>query len=114
MQTVQFDAADQVTATRAGLAGVVAALTVHGLFGDPHVTLLVVISTVALVLDAVDGHVARRTDSVTAFGARFDMEVDAFLIAVLSVHVAPHLGWWVLAIGAMRYGYVAAGRLLPW
>ena len=114
MQTVQFDAADRVTATRAGLAGVVAALTVHGLFGDPHVTLLVVISTVALVLDAVDGHVARRTDSVTAFGARFDMEVDAFLIAVLSVHVAPHLGWWVLAIGAMRYGYVAAGRLLPW
>ena len=114
MQTVQFDAADRVTATRAGLAGVVAALTVHGLFGDPHATLLVVISTVALVLDAVDGHVARRTDSVTAFGARFDMEVDAFLIAVLSVHVAPHLGWWVLAIGAMRYGYVAAGRLLPW
>jgi phosphatidylglycerophosphate synthase len=114
MQRVQFDAADRVTAFRAGLAGVVAVLTVHGLFGDPHVTLLVVLSTVALVLDAVDGYVARRTGHVTAFGARFDMEVDAFLIAVLSVHVAPHLGWWVLAIGAMRYAYVAAGRLLPW
>ena len=37
------------------------------------------------VLDAVDGHVARRTGTATAFGARFDMEVDAFLIVVLSV-----------------------------
>ncbi|HET9420345.1 MAG TPA: CDP-alcohol phosphatidyltransferase family protein, partial [Nocardioides sp.] len=114
MQRVQLDAADRVTAIRAVLAAAVAALTVQGLVGDPHVTLLVVISTVALVLDAVDGYVARRTNTVTAFGARFDMEVDAFLIAVLSVHVAPHLGWWVLAIGAMRYGYVVAGRLLPW
>ena len=68
----------------------------------------------ALVLDAVDGYVARRTGTATAFGARFDMEVDAFLIAVLSVHVAPTLGWWVLAIGAMRYAYVAASRPLPW
>ena len=24
------------------------------------------------------------------------------------------LGWWVLAIGAMRYAYVAAGWVLPW
>ena len=114
MHRVQIGPAGRVTATRAVLAGVVAALAVHGLFGDPHVTLLVVISTVALVLDAVDGWVARRTDTETVFGARFDMEVDAFLIAVLSVHVAPDLGWWVLAIGAMRYAYVAAGRLLPW
>ena len=114
MHRVQLAPADRVTATRAVLAGVVATLTLHGLFDDPHFTILVAISTVALVLDAVDGYVARRTDAATAFGARFDMEVDAFLIAVLSVHVAPYLGWWVLAIGAMRYAYVVAGRLLPW
>ncbi len=106
--------ANRVTLTRAVLAGVVAVLTVAGLVGEPRVALIVAISTVALVLDAVDGYVARRTDTATAFGARFDMEVDAFLIAVLSVHVAPYLGWWVLAIGAMRYAYVVAGRLLPW
>ena len=40
-------------------------------------------------LDAVDGQVARRTGTVSALGARFDMEVDAFLILVLSVYVAP-------------------------
>ncbi len=114
MHRVQLGPADRVTATRAVLVGVVAALTVEGIFGDPHVAILVAISTVALVLDAVDGYVARRTATATAFGARFDMEVDAFLIAVLSVHVAPYLGWWVLVIGGMRYAYVVAGRLLPW
>jgi hypothetical protein len=28
--------------------------------------------------------------------------------------VAPQVGWWVLAIGAMRYVYVVAGWALPW
>ena len=42
------------------------------------------------------------------------MEVDAWLILVLSVYVAPMVGGWVLAIGLARYAYVAAGWLLPW
>jgi phosphatidylglycerophosphate synthase len=73
-----------------------------------------VLASVALVLDAVDGQVARRTGTVTALGARFDMEVDAFLILVLSVFVATTVGWWVLAIGAMRYAFVVVGWLVPW
>ncbi|HKY57508.1 MAG TPA: CDP-alcohol phosphatidyltransferase family protein [Aeromicrobium sp.] len=106
--------ADQVTATRAVLAGGVAALVADGLVGDAHRGTLVAMAAVALTLDLVDGYVARRTTSASAFGARFDMEVDAFLIAVLSVQVAGPFGWWVLLIGAMRYLYVAAGRVLPW
>ena len=42
------------------------------------------------------------------------MEVDAFLILVLSVYVARSAGAWVLAIGAARYAFGAAGWLLPW
>jgi hypothetical protein len=42
------------------------------------------------------------------------METDAFLILVLSFFVAQSLGWWVLAIGALRYAFVAAARVLPW
>jgi hypothetical protein len=42
------------------------------------------------------------------------MEVDAFLILVLSVYVAMSLGPWVLLIGTMRYAFVAATRVLPW
>jgi phosphatidylglycerophosphate synthase len=35
------------------------------------------LSTAVLMLDGVDGRVARRTGSQTGFGARFDMELDA-------------------------------------
>lgn len=68
----------------------------------------------ALILDGVDGRVARRTGTSTPLGARFDMEVDAFLILVLSVYVALDLGPWVLLIGGMRYVFVAAARAWPW
>jgi len=107
--------ADHITATRAVLAGGVIALVADGFFGAQHVTTLAAMAAIALALDLVDGYVARRTGTESAFGARFDMEVDAFLIAVLSVHVASTFGWWwVLLIGAMRYLYVAAGRVFPW
>ena len=76
--------------------------------------MLVAIAIVALVLDAVDGQVARRTGTSSGLGARFDMEVDAFLILVLSVYVARSMGAWVLAIGAMRYAFVVASWALRW
>ncbi len=106
--------ADWLTLTRALLVGGVAALVAHGFRAPVPVAVLVTITSVALVLDNIDGRVARRTGTATALGARFDMEIDAFLILVLSVHVARSLGWWVLAIGLMRYVYVVAGWLLPW
>jgi len=109
--------ADRVTLLRADLAcGVAALATVsfvdHG--RSAAVAALVVLAAVALVLDGVDGRVARRTGTVSTFGARFDMEVDAYLILVLSAYVAHELGWWVLLIGAARYLFVAAGHALPW
>lgn len=107
--------ANLVTLTRAVLVGGVTALVAAGLHsGDAAVAPLVVITTVALVLDAVDGRVARRSGTASALGARFDMEVDAFLLLVLSVWVAELLGPWVLAIGVMRYAFVVAGWLTPW
>jgi phosphatidylglycerophosphate synthase len=75
---------------------------------------LVSLATIALILDAVDGQVARRTGTTTPLGARFDGEIDAFLILVLSVFAAGSLGPWVLAIGAFRYVFVVAGWYLPW
>ena len=106
--------ADSVTLARAVLACGVAALTVDSFGGQAPAAILVALSTVALVLDGVDGRVARRTGTASAFGARFDMEVDAFLIMVLSVYVARESGWWVLAMGLARYVFVAAGWVLPW
>ncbi len=106
--------ADRVTLTRATLVGTVAALTIDSFDRPVPVVVLVTLATVALVLDGVDGQVARRTGTASELGARFDMEVDASLILVLSVHVAGPVGAWVLAIGAMRYAFVLATWLLPW
>jgi phosphatidylglycerophosphate synthase len=107
--------ADRVTLTRAVLACGVAALTVDAAAGGVEpVPVLVVLASVALSLDAVDGWVARRTGTVSALGARFDMETDAFLILVLSVLVARDLGWWVLGIGLARYVLLAVGVATRW
>ena len=93
----------------------VTALVTDRLWGGDVLTVpLVVMATVALILDAVDGPVARRTGTVSARGARFDVEVDSVLVLVLSVYVAVLLDWWVFVIGAMRYAFVAAGWEAPW
>ncbi|MFI1001822.1 CDP-alcohol phosphatidyltransferase family protein [Streptomyces galbus] len=109
-----FGPANRVTLGRATLVGGVTALVADSFTGRPPVALLVVLTAVALVLDGVDGKVARRTGTSTALGARFDMEVDAFLILVLSVYVSTQVGPWVLLIGGMRYAFVAAAWLAPW
>ena len=106
--------ADWVTLARATLVAGVAALVADSFVQPAAVTILVSLSVAALVLDAVDGWVARRTRTTGMLGAHFDAEVDAFLILVLSVYVARSAGAWVLAIGAARYVFLAAGWALPW
>ena len=105
---------DRITLTRALLSAGAAGLVADAADRPLAVTWLVVLSSVALVLDNVDGRVARRTGTVTPFGARFDGEVDAFLILVLSVAVSREYGAWVLAIGAARYLHLVAEWLVPW
>ncbi|GLZ04580.1 hypothetical protein Acsp03_20460 [Actinomadura sp. NBRC 104412] len=112
--TPSLGPADFVTLARAILAGAVTVLVVDGLVRGTEVAALTSVAAVALVLDAVDGQVARRTGTASAFGARFDMEADAYLILVLSVYLSGILGPWVLAIGLMRYAFVAASWALPW
>jgi phosphatidylglycerophosphate synthase len=106
--------ADKVTLARSALVGCVTALVADMVVRAPSVPLLVGLTVMALALDGVDGWVARRTGTSSELGARFDMEVDAFLILVLSANVAMLVGFWVLAIGLMRYLFMAAGRVTPW
>lgn len=75
-----------------------------------------VMALLALVLDGVDGKLARATGNNTVFGARFDMELDALFILGLSlaVLVLGKAGPWVLALGLMRYAFVAASWFWPW
>ena len=106
--------ADWVTLTRALLIAGVAGLVADSFVRPVSAPALVTLSTVALVLDAVDGQVARRTGTVTKLGARIDGETDAFLILLLSIAVSQDYGGWVLAIGAARYALLLAGWLIPW
>jgi phosphatidylglycerophosphate synthase len=106
--------ANRITLARAVLVGGVAALAADSIGRPIPVATLVGLAAVALVLDGIDGSVARRTSTVSPLGAGFDMEVDALLILVLSGYVAQSVGVWVLAIGLARYVLVAAGPFLPW
>lgn len=111
---IRLGPANAVTQTRSMLVGVATALVAASFDRPVSTPLLVSIVALALLLDGVDGRVARRTGSESELGARFDMEVDAFLLLVLSVYDARLVGWWVLSIGLMRYAFVAAAWVLPW
>lgn len=107
-----FGAANRITLLRVAMASLVAA----ALWESPSDALswtIVVVVTIALFLDGFDGRVARRTGNISTFGARFDMETDAALIMILSLLCwqFDKAGIWILAAGAMRYGFVLAGRL---
>lgn len=70
----------------------------------------------AILVDGLDGMIARRVGPATPFGARFDMEIDALLLAALSIaaFATGKAGLAVLAIGLMRYAFVAAAAPFPW
>ena len=107
--------ANQITLVRAAL---VAGLAVHLIqpATPTAASRIVIIAIVAALLDGLDGWVARRTGTVSAFGTRFDMETDAALILVLAVLAWQYgkAGPWVLLSGLLRYIFVAAGWLWPW
>ena len=106
--------ASWITLTRATLAVGVAALTAASFELPVATATLVVLASIALALDFADGWIARCTGTQSALGAKLDGEVDAFLILVLSIEVAPTAGGWVLLIGLARYLFLAAGWALPW
>ncbi|MEQ9813556.1 MAG: CDP-alcohol phosphatidyltransferase family protein [Azospirillaceae bacterium] len=105
----------------ATLVRLVFALFILGAFFAPeiareHAWGLVAIGLAALLTDGVDGYLARRTGMASAFGRRLDMEVDAALILVLCLLAVAlgKTGYWILAIGLMRYAWIGAARMLPW
>lgn len=116
----QLGPANRVTLVRLALAMLLAAAI--GELGDPAAVppwlpwAMVGVVSVAALLDAVDGPLARRSKGATAFGARFDMESDAWFTLVLSALVwqFDRAGAWVLASGLMRYAFVVGAWGWPW
>lgn len=115
-----FGYANLVTSVRAAATSLVAATILFSdTFAGSNATELswavFIIVAVALILDGFDGYLARRFHHESEFGAKFDMEVDAFLILMLSCAalVLDKAGPWVLLIGAMRYLFVLAQVFVP-
>ena len=67
-------------------------------------------AAIAFALDGIDGWLARRAGLTSRFGARFDMETDALLAAVLAVWLLATgtTGPEILILGFMRYLFCAA------
>lgn len=107
--------ADRITIGRAVLVMLLFGLlwAAEAFVGASHLPFA--LALVAVALDGVDGFVARRFDCQTAAGARFDMELDAFLLLILCGWVIQldRVGAWVLLIGLWRYGFVLAGKIHP-
>lgn len=114
----RFGAANLVTLARVVGTCWVIALTLQAVLGrlsDAGLLTMIVIGSCCLALDGLDGKVARVRGEASPFGARFDMETDAVLNTALCVAVAELglAGWWVLAIGLLRYAYVIASWIGP-
>lgn len=112
---MNFGPANQITLVRAVLVAALAFLVARP--ATPAAAWgAVLIALVALLLDGVDGWVARRTATVSDFGMRFDTETDAAMVLVLAALAWQHgkAGAWILAAGLLRYLFVAAGWVAPW
>jgi phosphatidylglycerophosphate synthase len=68
------------------------------------------------VLDGIDGRLARRRGTQSAFGARFDVEIDALHVLAMSALLWQFgkAGAWIWVGGLLRYAFVAAGWWLRW
>lgn len=116
----RFGTANSVTLGRAGLTALLWGVVGEALPGPLALDaefgwLLAGAATAALLLDGVDGWIARRSGMVSQFGADFDLEVDCLFVLALSllVYAAGRTGAWVLSSGLMRYLFVGAGWLWP-
>lgn len=109
-----FGAANRATLLRGVLVCAIGGLIWHGPLSAGWTWLAVAVALAAAALDGVDGWLARRHGG-SAFGARFDMETDALFVLILAVLVwrFDKTGAWVLAAGAMRYAFGAAGFVWP-
>jgi phosphatidylglycerophosphate synthase len=116
-----FGLANAVTLCRAAFNAILLAVAVENLLGGPALFQsafrwqLAVAAAAALVLDGVDGWVARRSQMASAFGARFDVETDAVFLLGLALTLAGAgiVGPWVLASGLIYYLFRIAGQIWP-
>ena len=111
----RFGPANQATTLRVAAVAIVAGF----LFERPTPDLAAAAAAVAVfaaILDGLDGWLARSSRMSSAFGARFDLEVDALLIMALATLAWQHdkAGAWILLSGLLRYLFITGGFVWYW
>lgn len=104
-----FGTANAITAIRIGLLALLAPAAGLGAL------YVIGLSVLVLVLDGIDGWLARRYTLSSEFGSFFDKETDALfllLLCGLSTFRGPLPGW-ILGAGLLRYGFVVTLFVLP-
>ncbi len=111
----RFGMANRVTLARAAMAAMLLAL-IGERASSAEAWFAVILASLVITMDGVDGWLARSRGDTSDFGARFDMETDALLIFGMAALVWQYgkAGPWILAAGLMRYVFVASSYLLPW
>jgi phosphatidylglycerophosphate synthase len=110
----RFGAANTITLGRLAAAALIGGAALAAI-DSALAWLVALLAWAALASDAIDGYCARAQGTQSDFGARFDMETDAFLaLALCAALVAMgKMGAWIIALGAMRYAFILAGHFWP-
>ncbi len=110
-----FGRANRVTLARGTMTALLLALIGEGAI-SASAWFAVIVASLVVALDGIDGWIARNRGNTSDFGARFDMETDTLLIFGTAALAWQHgkAGPWILAAGLMRYAFVASSYLLPW
>ena len=115
-----FGTANLITLSRLAIACLLAGFTAEAMISPAKISanlawVFFVSAVASLILDGCDGYVARKQGLTSPFGARFDMEVDALQILILSIaaFVLVKAGWWILISGLMRYAFMGSAFFWP-
>jgi len=99
-----------------GRLAIVCVLGVAILEARPPDPMLMSLAVLSLCLDGADGWMARRQGLASAFGARFDVEVDAAFALLLAIYAA-RVGVaspYVIVLGLPYYAFWIARSVFSW
>ena len=78
--------------------------------------IIIILSTVSLVMDGLDGFIARKYNLVSKFGEIIDQESDNFLMLVISIslYLNKDVGLYVFLIPLYRYTFLVSMKKYDW
>ena len=100
------------------ITGLRIAFSVALLFLKPFSDLFLVLYIAAGITDMIDGTAARKTGTVSKFGAKFDTTADFILVAVCLIKIIPVIDlpvWliiWIIAIAVIKAVNLISGYVM--